>query len=163
MTLGQRPRAITTPPPYSHCQMYNPLGKDQDSLTSDPFPSGGRQEGCSLQGGWEGSHTTLDTGRRHDSVESNNFMTQGSTRSIITWAPLPSKPPGDDAGGHKWRPHKQGVCLTAEELPSVWWGSCAKAAKLWPEGNLIYYTGSRCYTDFLHELVWNKSHQGLYS
>ena len=63
--------------------------------------------------------TTLDTGRRHDSVESNNFMTQGSTRSIITWAPLPSKPPGDDAGGHKWRPHKQGVCLTAEELPSV--------------------------------------------
>ena len=34
------------------------LRKDQDSLTSDAFPSGGRQEGRSLQGGWEGSHTT---------------------------------------------------------------------------------------------------------
>lgn len=163
MTLGQRTRAITTPPSYSHCQMCNSLGKDLYSVTSDPFPSGGRQEGHALQEGWEGSHTTCGHWQK---------TWQCWVKQLYDWrqhtlhnhmGSLAFQAPWGWCRAAQVEATQQGICLTTEELPSVWWGSCAKAAKLWPEGNLIYYTGSRCYTDFLDELVWNKSYQGLYS
>lgn len=107
MTLGQRTRAITTPPPYSHCQMCNSLGKDQDSLTSDPFPSGGRQEGRALQGGWEGSHTTCGHWQKTWECWVKQLYDWRQHTLHNHMGSLAFQAPGGDAEWHKWRPHSK--------------------------------------------------------
>lgn len=118
---------------------------EQDQITWPVTPSSwrGEREGCTLVKDWEGSgispcsHTTKsilqggDISRTHKTAgsETNNFVTQttyhiGSLALHITRRWL---------GGHRWRLHRQSVCIIAEE-PHGWCGGCSKPAKLWPEG-----------------------------
>lgn len=112
--LGQRTRAVTTPPPHSHCQSNVwLLRKGWGSLGQWSLPSWRERVKAVPYEGlgrvWDFTLIThlIDASRRHEIAgsETNNFMTEGSTCSIITWVPLPSNPPGDDAEGHRWSLH----------------------------------------------------------
>lgn len=97
------------------------LRKGSGSFGQGPPPPGA-EGGKSLR--FHPAHTVtsssasfVDTGRRQESaeLETNNFMTEGSICFIITQVPLPSTFQGAETEGHRWRLHKQGVCILAEE------------------------------------------------
>lgn len=138
MTLGQSTRAITTPLSYSHCQMCNLLERsgllDQWSLTFWR-----RLKAVLSRGLGRISHNLWTLAEDMTELGQTTLWLKAAD-SIITWVPLPSKPPGDDAEAQveatqaRSQPHHWGTpqCLMRELCQGCW-------AVAWRKSDLLHW------------------------